>query len=212
MMRNSATPALRVCDVCPVSPLSLSNNAPYPIQKIHPTRVPLPLLGLARPTRIRSSLLDLRDCELCEVSYTLREKLGERSIFIYGGATDLANLADPHDRLRRPRLWVLPPSFVMRVKSPRFFSRLRASCIGNSGHYTAAAPAWAHDPDDIDLADDLDDIDNNGLPPDLDDDDLFLDDLDDDDLFLDDLDDDLAALDELDRAHQRRLADGGGEG
>lgn len=76
MMRNSATALLRVCEVCRVWSLPGSNIAPYPTQKIQPACVPLPLSGLARRSRIGRSLFDLRVCEVCEVSYYPREKLG----------------------------------------------------------------------------------------------------------------------------------------
>lgn len=123
MMRNSATALLRVCEVCRVWSLPRSNNAPYPTQKIQPACVPLPLSTLARRARIGRSLFDLRDCEVCEVSYYPREKLGKRSIFIYESALDLANLAVPHARLRQAKVWVLLSATHMRVGTAHVFGR-----------------------------------------------------------------------------------------
>lgn len=183
MMRNSATPLLRVCEVCRVSSLPRSNNAPYPTHKIQPACVPLPLSGAACRSRIGRSLFDLRDCEVCEVSYYPREKLGKRSIFIYESALDLANLAVPQACLRRSRAWVLLGATLMRVIRAHLSGRGWGYEIGNVQR-AGTGPSC----EDLDLDNfDLDDLDLDDLNPEtLDQDDL--DGLDLDDLDLDDPD------------------------
>ena len=87
-----ATKSLRDCEVCRVNPIPAHKTAPATPLCISSIRYPYPLRGGEARYLVDTSLIHLRDCEVCEVTSTLIGKIGINVIYIL-----------EWDRPRKPR-------------------------------------------------------------------------------------------------------------
>lgn len=150
-MCNNATAVLRDCEVCRVSRIPSTENAPHTPLLQQLRCVPFPLGRFDGRTLHAPLWIVLRDCEVCEFFYIPLQETRGKCIYIGRCGAAIANLAvppTPRTRVGGPP-WVIPS----RVISTALF-RQGVALV----HRQPTAPQQVQD-----LADDDLDIDDSGI-------------------------------------------------